>query len=67
MIGYMVTCIAEFARLHGISRREAFRFLREYKAIDFLKENYGIEHTLSINDAMEDMLIICRNNGGVLG
>ncbi|MCM1188735.1 MAG: DUF3791 domain-containing protein [bacterium] len=46
--------------------KEAFCFLFEYKAIEFLKENYDIEHTLSLDDALNDMLIICKKNGGML-
>ncbi|MDD6431474.1 MAG: DUF3791 domain-containing protein, partial [Ruminococcus sp.] len=41
-------------------------FLYDYKAIDFLKECYDIEHTLSFDDAIEDMERICANNGGVI-
>lgn len=40
-------------------------FLYEYKAIEFLKEHYDIEHTLSFEDAVEDMMTVCRNSGGV--
>lgn len=65
-INYTVACVSEFAKRYGISPKEAFRFLYEYKAIEFLKEHYDIEHTLSFDDAVEDMMIVCRNNGGEL-
>lgn len=65
-INYTVACVSEFACKHNLKVKEAFRFLYEYKAIEFLKENYDIEHTLSLEDALEDMLIICEKNGGVL-
>lgn len=65
-INYTVACVSEFAKRYGISPKEAFLFLYEYKAIEFLKEHYDIEHTLSFADAVEDMMIICRNNGGEL-
>ena len=65
-INYIVTCISEFARRHGLKTKNAFNFLSEYKAIEFLNEFYDIEHTLSIDDALDDMLIICRKNGGEL-
>ncbi|MBR2674793.1 MAG: DUF3791 domain-containing protein [Mogibacterium sp.] len=32
--------------------------------MEFIKENYDIEHTLSWDDAIQDMQIICANNGG---
>lgn len=65
-INYTVACVSEFAKKYRISPKEAFQFLYEYKAIEFLKEHYDIEHTLSFDDAVEDMMIICRNNGGEL-
>lgn len=65
-INYTVACVSEFAHEHNMSVKEAFQFLFDYKAIDFLKENYDIEHTLSLDDALSDMLMICEKNGGVL-
>ena len=61
-INYTVACVSEFSKRYGISPKEAFLFLYEYRAI----EHYDIEHTLSFADAVEDMMIICRNNGGEL-
>lgn len=65
-INYTVVCVSEFARRHNLKMKEAFRFLFQYKAIEFLKENYDIEHTLSLDDALDDMLTICERNGGIL-
>ena len=65
-IDYTVVCVNEFARRKALHPRTAFLYLYNYKGIDFLKENYDIEHTLSLDDAIEDLDIICRNNGGVL-
>lgn len=63
---YAVSCVSEFALRHNLTQKEAFRFLYQYGAITFLKEDYEIEHTLSYDDVMDDMLSICRQNGGVL-
>lgn len=65
-INYVVVCVNEFARRHNLKIKEAFQFLFQYKGIEFLKENYDIEHTLSLDDALDDMLMICRKNGGIL-
>lgn len=65
-INYAIACVIEFANKHQLTVKEAFQFLFEYKAIDFLKENYDIEHTLSLDDALDDMLLVCQNNGGSL-
>lgn len=66
-INYAVICVSEFAHKHNLTLKEAFQFLFEHKAIEFLKENYDVEHTLSLEDALNDMLMICNKNGGVLG
>jgi hypothetical protein len=62
----MVVCINEFASRFNLSSKEAFSYLSEYNGIGFIKENYEIEHTLSIDDAIDDMIIVCKNNGGNL-
>ncbi|OGO80189.1 MAG: hypothetical protein A2Y21_07900 [Clostridiales bacterium GWC2_40_7] len=66
MINYMVVCINEFASRYNLSSKEAFDYLSKYSGISFLKDNYEIEHTLSIDDAIDDMIIICGKNGGCL-
>ncbi len=63
---YTVTCVSEFAARHGMTQKEAFRFLYKYGAIAFVQEHYEIEHTLSYDDVMDDMLTICQQNGGTL-
>ena len=65
-INYTVVCVSEFAHEHNLTVKEAFQFLFEYKAIEFLKENYDVEHTLSLDDALSDMLMFCKKNGGML-
>ena len=65
-INYVVVLVNEFARHFGITSKQAFSFLYNFKAIEFIKENYEIEHTLSFDEVIDDCIIICRNNGGVL-
>lgn len=65
-INYAVACVSEFANRYNLSTKEAFQYLYKYKGIEFLKENYEIEHTLSLDDALDDLFIICKNNGGTL-
>ena len=48
-INYTVVCVNEFAN---------------YKGIEFIKEHYDVEHTLSLDTAVEDLTMVCRNNGG---
>ncbi|MBO6258771.1 MAG: DUF3791 domain-containing protein [Succinivibrio sp.] len=63
-INYTVVCINEFAKRFSISSKAAFLYLYKYRGLEFLKEHYDIEHTLSIDDAIDDLIIVCRNNGG---
>ena len=62
MIDYIVVCINEFAAAKCITEREAFRYLYAHKGIEFLVENYEIEHTLSLVDAVSDLSLICAQN-----
>ena len=66
IINYLVICINEFAERFNLDVGEAYRFLAKYGGIDFLMQHYEIEHTLSLDDAVEDLELICRQNGGVL-
>ena len=63
-IHYYVLCVGAFARQKNISYVEAFNYLYTYKGIEFLIDCYDAEHTLSLNDAVEDLTLLCINNGG---
>ncbi len=62
-IDYTVVCVNEFADRYHLSSKEAFAYLYTHKGIEFIKENYDIEHTLSFDDAVDDLTLICRSNG----
>lgn len=64
MIQYTVSCIHEFATKYELTPKEAFNYLFKYKGIDFLNRYYETEHLLSIEDAVDDLAVICRKNGG---
>lgn len=66
IIDYIVVCINEFADRLNLSYKDAFNYLKKYNAIKFIKDNYEIEHTLSIEDAIDDMILVAGNNGGNL-
>ena len=65
-VRYMVVCVNEFADRLNINGKEAFNYLNKHKAINFLLYNYEIEHTLSIDEAVDDMVIVSKNNGGTI-
>ena len=49
-----------------MTRQAAFRYLQAHKALAFLMEFYDVEHMQSMDDTIDDMLIVCRQNGGTL-
>jgi hypothetical protein len=55
-----------FAQRFAMTRQEAFRYLQEHKALAFLIEFYDVEHLQSMEDTIDDMLVICQQNGGKL-
>ena len=65
IINYLVICINDFAERFNMDAVAAYRFLSKYGGIDFLMQHYEVEHALSLDDAVEDLELICRQNGGV--
>ncbi len=64
IIEYVVTCVSEFSTRYNLTMSQAYAYLRRFKAIDFLTNYYEAEHTLSIDNAVDDMRDICLKNGG---
>lgn len=67
VLDYIVVCISEFANQYKMHMRDAYLYLSRYKGIEFLKEFYDVEHTLSFEDVMADLTAVCRRNGGAAG
>ena len=63
-IEYLVTCIGAFAEKYNLAIPQAYSYLKRFTGIDFLMECYDIEHTLSIENAVEDLQQLCYNHGG---
>ena len=66
-ITYMVYCINAFAERYRLTTKQAFAYLNRFKGMDFLDECYEAEHQLSLEDAVNDLSIICKRNRGGLG
>lgn len=49
-----------------MTRQAAFRYLREHKGLAFLIEFYDVEHLQSMDETIDDVIIICQKNGGSL-
>lgn len=65
-IRYINMCITHFGKAFGMPSDMSFNYLKEHKALDFIDECYAAEHLLSLDDAIHDMLIISRRNGGTI-
>jgi len=63
-VQYYVMCVSAFSNKKGLNQRDTFNYLYNHKGIEFLIECYEAEHTLSLDDAVEDLTRVCKNNGG---
>jgi len=66
IINFMVACVNEFATKYGLSTTEAFAYLHQYKGIAFIKDHYEVQHCLSLEDTIDDLVLVCKNHGGLL-
>lgn len=66
-VAYVIYCINKFAERYRLSARQAYEYLARFKGLDFLDECYEAEHTLSFDDAVDDLSVVCKRNGGGLG
>ena len=65
-IPFITACIQAFSLRFSMTRQAAFRYLHEYKGLAFLIEFYDVEHLQSMDETIDDVLIICQKNGGTL-
>lgn len=66
IIEYLVCCVGAFAQRFGLTNRQAYQYLHQYQGLQFLMDYYDVEHTQSIDDAVEDCANICQRHGGTL-
>lgn len=65
-LAYIIAVVSEFAATFKLNPQQAYRYLDRFKGIDFVDEFYGVEHTQSFEDVVEDLALYCRKNGGQL-
>lgn len=63
-IEYIVVCVSEFAKRFKLTNQQAYAYLRRFTGIDFLNTYYEVEHTQSIENAVEDLQMLCYRRGG---
>ena len=66
ILNYIVVCISEFASRYKIHMRDAYIYLSQHNGIEFLKEFYDVEHTLSFDDIIDNLTAICKKNGDAI-
>ena len=44
----------------------AYDYMKRFCGLAFLIEFYDVEHLQSIEDAVDDVILVCKNNGGTL-
>lgn len=66
IIEYVNCCVGAFANRFNLTLTQAYAYLRRFKGIEFLIDCYDAEHTLSIDNAIEDITMLCQKNGGKL-
>lgn len=64
IIEYLVCCVGAFAQRFAMTNRQAYQYLHQFQGLQFLMDYYDIEHTQSIDDAVEDCATICQRHGG---
>ena len=63
---YIIYCVSQFAQRFGISLKQSYAYLKRHKGLDFFFFCYGAEHLLSLDDAVDDLAVICHRHGGAL-
>lgn len=66
IIDYVVLYVGAFSERFRLSNRQAYQYLHRFGGISFLIDFYDVEHTQSIEDAVDDCALICRRHGGAL-
>ena len=65
-IPFINVCIQAFGQRFALSLQAAYRYLHNHKGLAFLIEFYDVEHLQSIEETIDDLVIVCQKNGGVL-
>ena len=63
---FLTMMVDALSKRKGFSRQQAYRYLRNFKGIDFLDRHYDIMHTLDFDEALSSLLLFCRRQGGAI-
>ena len=65
-IPFLTAAVHAFGQRVAMSRQAAFNYLHAHKGLAFLIEFYDVEHLQSMDETVDDLLIVCQKNGGAL-
>ena len=65
-VEYIIAFISDFAKTHSLSTIQAYRYLERFKGLEFIDKFYGVLHTFSFEDAIDDLTAYCHRKGGAL-
>ena len=65
-IPFINLVVRTFAERFAMTRQAAYAYLRKYNGLAFLIDFYDVEHLQSMDETIDDLLIICQKNGGTL-
>ena len=65
-IQYYIMCVSAFSARKGLNQQDAFNYLYNHHGIEFLIDCYEAEHTLSLDDAVDDLTLVCIKHGGTI-
>lgn len=65
-IPFINACIRSMGRRFNLPTRYAYLYLKRFQGIGFLLEFYNTLHLQSIDDTVDDLVQICKKNGGAL-
>lgn len=66
-IPFINACIRAFARRMQLPVKNVFQYLDRFKGVEFLVNFYPTLHLQSIEDTVDDLIVMCKKNGGALG
>lgn len=65
-IPFINDCIRALAKRMGLPVKNAFQYFERFNGMEFLVKSYLMLHLQSINDTVDDLIIMCKKNGGAL-
>lgn len=65
-IPFINACIMAFSKRFALTRRAAYDYLQRHRGLAFLIDFYDVEHLQSLEDTVDDLVVMCNKNGGTL-